>query len=124
MNNFTIKTKLIASFVSIAVLILILSIISISSIKEISNGFTNYRSMANDSALAQKIQSNMFIIRMSVKNYLTESDKKNIEDFNHKFEKAVSFVKKAKSEIKEESRKKLFNIMSYLLRVSYNIYIY
>ena len=123
MNNFTIKTKLIASFVSIAVLILILSIISISSIKEISNGFTNYRSMANDSALAQKIQSNMFIIRMSVKNYLTESDKKNIEDFNHKFEKAVSFVKKAKSEIKEESRKKLFNIIEDdLLKYKNNFY--
>ena len=112
MNSFTIKIKLIASFVSIAVLILVLSILSISSIKDISNGFTNYRSMANDSALAQKIQANMFMIRMSVKDYLVASDKKYIEEFNHNFKQTTTFVKKANSNIKEESRKKLFNIIS------------
>jgi len=112
MNNFTIKTKLIASFVSIAVLILILSILSISSIKEISNGFTNYRGMANDSTLAERIQSNMFMIRMSVKDYLAASDAKHIEEFNHSFDQTSSFVKKAKAEIKKESSKKLFNEIS------------
>ncbi|NQY93643.1 MAG: MCP four helix bundle domain-containing protein, partial [Campylobacteraceae bacterium] len=112
MNNFTIKTKLIASFVSIAVLILILSILSISSIKEISNGFTNYRSMTNDSTMAERIQANMFMIRMSVKDYLSTSDKKYIQEFDTNFEQTSSFVKKAKVDIKKESSKKLFNTIS------------
>ncbi len=112
MNNFTIKTKLIASFVSIAVLILILSILSISSIKEISSGFTNYRSMANDSTLAERIQANMFMIRMSVKDYLAAPDEKYILEFNNNFEQTSSFVKKAKAEIKKDSSKKLFNSIS------------
>jgi len=112
MNNFTIKTKLIASFVSIAVLILILSILSISSIKEISSGFTNYRSMAKDSTLAERIQANMFMIRMSVKDYLAAPDEKYIQEFNNNFEQTSSFVKKAKAEIKKDSSKKLFNSIS------------
>jgi len=112
MNNFTIKTKLIASFVSIAVLILILSIISISSIKEISNGFTNYRSMTKDSTKAERIQANMFMIRMSVKDYLSTSDETYIDEFNANFEHTSSFVKKTKAGIKKESSKKLFNSIS------------
>jgi len=112
MNNFTIKTKLIASFVSIAVLILVLSILSVSSIKDISNGFTNYRSMTKDSSLAEKVQENMFMIRMSVKDYLGAPDDKHIEEFNHYYESTASFVGKAKLEIKQESSKKLFNTIS------------
>jgi len=112
MNNFTIKTKLIASFVSIAVLILVLSILSVSSIKDISNGFTNYRSMTKDTSLAEKVQENMFLIRMSVKDYLGASDDKHIEEFNHYYESTASFVAKAKHEIKQESSKKLFDTIS------------
>ncbi len=112
MNNFTIKTKLITSFLLIAVLILILSILSISSIKDISNGFINYRTMAKDSALAGGVQSNMFMIRMSVKDYLASSNQKDIESFNYYFDKTLSFVKKAKAEIKEKKSKELFNKIS------------
>ena len=104
MKNLTIRMKLILSFSIVAVLVAVLSIYSIIGIGKISDGFTNYREMARDSVLAGRVQANMLMVRMNVKDYLSTPIQKEINEFNHYFEKAGGFIETAQTEIKKPSR--------------------
>lgn len=70
LNNLTIKKKLILSFSTIALLVILLSVYNIFGINKSADGFTNYRAMAKDTVLASGVQSDMLMVRMIVKDYL------------------------------------------------------
>jgi methyl-accepting chemotaxis protein len=103
-KDMTIKTKLIASFVTISVLVAILAIYSINAIGKSGDGFKSYREMAKDSVLAGQIETNMLMIRMNVKDYLQTKSQKDIDEFNHYFDKTMKLVNKATIEIKNPTR--------------------
>jgi methyl-accepting chemotaxis protein len=103
-KNMTIKAKLIASFVTISVLVAILAIYSITAIGKSADGFTNYREMAKDSVLAGRIQANMLMVRMNVKDYLTTKSQKDVDEFNEYFNKTEGFIQTAKKEIQNPTR--------------------
>ncbi len=103
-KNMTIKAKLIASFVVISILVAILAIYSITAIGKSADGFTSYREMAKDSVLAGRVQSNMLMVRMNVKDYLTTKSQKDIDEFNEYYDKTANFIKVAKIEIQNPIR--------------------
>jgi methyl-accepting chemotaxis protein len=103
----SIKTKLIASFSVVAILVSILSIYTITGIGKSADGFTSYREMARDSVLAGRVQANMLMVRMNVKDYLKSVQQKDIDEFNHYYNKTEGFVKKALVEIKNPTRAKM-----------------
>ena len=76
-KNLSIKLKLILSFLSILLLVIILSSYGIFGINKASAGFDNYRSMAKNSLIASEIQSNLLITRIDVQNYI-KTHRKNI----------------------------------------------
>ena len=103
-KNMTIKTKLIASFVVISVLVAILAIYSINAVGKSADGFTSYREMAKDSVLAGRVQANMLMVRMNVKDYLTSKSQKDVDEFNEYFDKTEVFIQTAKKEIQNSQR--------------------
>ena len=104
MKNLSIKAKLIIAFIAIAFLVAFLSFYSIFSINESSNGFTKYREMARDSVLAGRVQANMLMVRMNVKDYLKTVSQKDIEEFNLYYDKTNGFIKTALEEIQKPTR--------------------
>jgi methyl-accepting chemotaxis protein len=60
--------------------------------------------MARDTVLASRVQANMLMVRMNVKDYLSTHSKKDIEEFNHYYEKTEGFIHQALKEIKKPSR--------------------
>ncbi len=103
-KNMTIKAKLIASFVVISILVAILAIYSITAIGKSADGFTSYREMAKDSVLAGRVQANMLMVRMNVKDYLTTKSQKDIDEFHDYYNKTEDFIKTAKQEIQNPTR--------------------
>jgi methyl-accepting chemotaxis protein len=103
-NNLSVRKKLIFSYATIALFVAILSIFSIININKTADGFTKYREMAKHSVLSGLVQSNMLMIRMSVKDYLHTKSKKDIEEFNHYFDITHQYIEKAKKEIQNPSR--------------------
>ena len=112
MKNLTIKMKLVVSFSIVALLVLILATYSVISISKSSEGFTSYREMAKNSVLAGRVQANMLMVRLNVKDYLKTSSAKDIEEFNYYFERASKFMAKAKTEIHKPSRAHLVQQLS------------
>jgi len=96
--------KLILSFSVIALLVGILSIYSVLGIGKSADGFTSYREMARDSVLAGRVQANMLMVRMNVKDYLSTTSQKDIDEFNHYYEKTNGFIKEALKEIQNPTR--------------------
>ncbi len=103
-KNMTIKMKLISSFVVVSVLVAILAIYSITAVGKSADGFTSYREMAKHSVLAGRVQANMLMVRMNVKDYLKTKSQKDIDEFNDYYNKTEGFIKTALKEIKDPSR--------------------
>ncbi len=106
LDNLSIKTKLIGSFLLIAVLVAILAGYSNYGVSKSSKGFTSYREMAKDSILASRVQANMLMVRMNVKDYINNPTQKEIDEFNFYYEKTNGFIKTALDEIKKPDRAK------------------
>ncbi len=103
-KNMTIKAKLIASFVVISVLVAILAVYSITAIGKSADGFTSYRGMAKNSVLAGRVQSNMLMVRMNVKDYLKTPIQKEVDEFNQYYDKTDALIKEALIEIQKPVR--------------------
>jgi len=100
----SIKVKFTWSYVIIALLVAGLAIFIINGVNKSSDGFTSYREMAKDSVLASRVQANMLMVRMNVKDYLKTPIQKEIDEFEGYYKKTDVFVKKALKVIHKHSR--------------------
>ncbi len=104
LNNMTIKMKLIVSFTIIAMLVSILAAYSMYGVDKASDGFSRYRDLATDSVLAGRVQANMLMVRMNVKDFLQTPVQKEIDEFEGYYKKTDGFLKKAFKEIQKPTR--------------------
>ncbi len=99
-----IKTKFTLSFLAIIIVVTGLVIFVVNGVGKISEGFSNYREMARDVVLASRVQANMLMVRMNVKDYLLTKSQKDIDEFEHYYKRTEKFVKEALREIQKPSR--------------------
>ena len=118
LKNLSIKLKLIAAFSLIALLVLSLSTYNIFALEKSNDGFTKYKELSGHSLEADNIQSNMLMLRMNVKDYLTNPVQEKIDHFDHFYNKTKQAIIKAKKNTKDKKRKKLVK----LLEENLNIY--
>lgn len=118
LKNLSIKLKLIAAFSLIALLVLSLSTYNIFALSKSNDGFTKYKELSGHSLEADNIQSNMLMLRMNVKDYLTNPVQEKIDHFDHYYNKTKQAIIKAKKNTKNIKRKKLVK----LLEENLNIY--
>jgi hypothetical protein len=104
LEKVSISKKLSISYIVIGILIAILALISISGTNRSADGFSSYREMARDSVLASRVQANMLMVRMNVKDYINNPSQKEIDEFNHYYDKTDGFIKIAQKEIKNPTR--------------------
>ena len=100
----TIKMKLILSFSLIAIAVAVLAGNNILGVSKSAEGFKSYREMAKDSVLAGRVQANMLMVRMNVKDYLKTTSQKDINEFNEYYTKTNGFVHEALIEIQKPTR--------------------
>lgn len=118
LDNLSIRIKLIGSFLIIALLVIILAGYSNYGVSKSADGFTNYREMAKDSVLAGRVQANMLMVRMNVKDYLNKPIQKEIDEFDHYYKKTTGFINTALVEIQKPSR------APYVKKISEDIVVY
>ncbi|NQY92809.1 MAG: methyl-accepting chemotaxis protein [Campylobacteraceae bacterium] len=110
-NNLSIKLKLVLSFLSILVLVIILSGYGIFGINKTGDGFMNYRTMAKNSLLATGIQSNLLNIQISVQEYINTTEADELMEFTLSYNKTSSFIQKSKKNIHHPSLLKIIKVM-------------
>ncbi|MCG3659050.1 methyl-accepting chemotaxis protein [Aliarcobacter butzleri] len=114
-KNLSIRFKLILSFSVITLLIVILSIYSNYSISKSADSFSDYRKIARDSLLISSLENSMFMMRLSIANFLNLEESKYIDSFNKFYLETESLVKESKNNITDSERIRLIEEINSLL---------
>lgn len=111
LNKMKLKNKLIAGFSIILLLVIIISATGYSELKTAANGFENYRKMARDNNLAGRLQANMLMVRMNVKDFIITGSEKDQNQYHHYYARMNTFIQTAKKEIQNPERAKKINFI-------------
>ena len=103
-NKLSLKFKLVGGFAIVLLLMLIVSFVSFNALNNANKGFGQYREMAKDSNLSGRLQANMLIVRMAVKNYLISGSEDARKQFNERWGKVKEFQAEAQKEIQAPER--------------------
>ena len=98
-KNLTLRKKLIAGFGTIMFLLALVAVIGFLAMSEAGNGFNEYREMARDANLSGRLQANMLMVRMNVKDFIITGSEKDIEQYRAYIDKMHGFLNEAQKEI-------------------------
>jgi methyl-accepting chemotaxis protein len=106
-KNIKVSTMINGGFGAVLLLLLIISFVSYRAMGTSADGFTEYRGLARDTNLSGRLQANMLMVRMNVKDFLITGSDKDKEQYAEYVEKMNGFLGEAKVEIQKPERAKL-----------------
>jgi len=102
--NLRLGTKITLGFAVVILIFGIVTLIGWRGITSSSEGFTVYRSLARHSNLTGRLQANMLMARMNVKDFIISGSKKDIQQYRERLDKMKRFLAQSQKEIKNKSR--------------------
>jgi len=101
------STKLSLGFGSVLALLFILSGLSLWALNNSTVGFSQYRGLARDTNLSGRLQANMLMVRMNVKDFIITGSDRDLQQYDDFFKKMRVFMDTAQSEIQKPERASL-----------------
>ncbi|WP_319761825.1 methyl-accepting chemotaxis protein [Maridesulfovibrio sp.] len=98
------SAKLMLGFGSVLGLLLILAVISFKALDDSSEGFTQYRGLAKITNLSGRLQANMLMVRMNVKDFILTGSDRDLKQFDDYFSKMREFLDEAIADINDPER--------------------
>ncbi|CAM3587953.1 Methyl-accepting chemotaxis protein I [Vibrio aerogenes CECT 7868] len=112
---FGFKKMLYSGFGALTVLMIFVGIASYNALNHSSDGFTTYRALARTTNLSGRIQANLLLMRLNVKDYILSSDLKDKAAYAQHLKKTQEFIEAAKQVVKNPQRKESILKISQLL---------
>ncbi|EAT17097.1 HAMP domain-containing protein [Desulfuromonas acetoxidans] len=109
LKNLSLAKKLSAGFGAILILLMMVGGISYSTLDTSSRGFQEYRAMARDTNLAGRVQANLLMVRMNVKDYIITASEEDFSDYEKYWQKTATFMASAQKEIQVPQRAELID---------------
>ncbi|WP_070972119.1 methyl-accepting chemotaxis protein [Vibrio sonorensis] len=81
--------------------------VSVMALQTADDGIVEYRELARDTNLAGRLQANMLMVRMNVKDYLITKSDKDIQQYQEYLDKMNNFLEESKREIQKPERAQL-----------------
>ena len=100
----TVGKKINWGFGVVMMLLVVVGTVSFYSLRRASNGFAEYRGLARDTNLAGRLQANMLMVRMNVKDYIKTSSDEDRRQYAAYLEKMHEFLQEAGTEIEKPER--------------------
>lgn len=104
MKNMRISHLISSGFGIAIVLLLVVAGFSYNGLDSAVEGFQNYRGLARDTNLAGRLQANMLMVRMNVKDFNITGSQQDIDQYQGYLEKMTTFLEEAKVEIQKPER--------------------
>ncbi|MGN7610488.1 methyl-accepting chemotaxis protein [Magnetococcales bacterium HHB-1] len=104
MNDLKISTLITGGFGIAIALLLIVAGVAYNGLGNAVEGFTEYRGLARDTNLAGRLQANMLMVRMNVKDFNITGSQKDIDEYDAYLKKMHTFLEEAKVEIQKPER--------------------
>lgn len=115
MKKLSLKMKLVGGFSMVLVLMLIVAAVGFTSLRHAASGFAEYREMARDTTLSGRLQANMLLVRMNVKNYLISGSDQALAQYHDRWKLMSKFQAQAHKDIHDPKRAALVDeIETYL----------
>ena len=99
MKNLKVSSLMVLGFGSVILLLLIISTASYMGLGTAIQGFTDYRNLAHVTNLAGRLQSNMLMVRMNVKDFNISGSPKSVEAYEQYKKAMTQFLADAKKVI-------------------------
>ncbi len=104
MKNVSLAAKIGMGFGIMILLLIIVSIVSWRGLSGVADGFVEYRVLARDTNLSGRLQANMLMVRMNVKDFNETGSDKDIKQFDEYVVKMKGFLEEAQKEINNPER--------------------
>ncbi|WP_176765541.1 methyl-accepting chemotaxis protein [Vibrio xiamenensis] len=78
--------------------------VGLYALERANEGITDYRSLARETNLSGRLQANMLMIRMNVKDYLINQSDQNLQQYNDYLTKMRGFLEQSKSMVHDPER--------------------
>tara|TARA_R110002126_G_scaffold291504_1_gene453249 strand:+ start:259 stop:2208 length:1950 start_codon:yes stop_codon:yes gene_type:complete len=103
-NNLKLGAKISGGFGLVLILLTIVVVTSISALNSSGSSFLHYKSLAQDTNIAGRLQANMLLVRIKVKDYLISQSDEDLVEYNSDVTKMKTYLEEAKKQIKEPER--------------------
>ncbi|MGK0289851.1 MAG: methyl-accepting chemotaxis protein, partial [bacterium] len=109
-KNFSLAKKLILGFSTIIMLLTVISLTSYITIDHASKHFKTYRGLARHTNLSGRVQANMLMVRMNVKDFIITGSDKDLDQYSQYVVKTDNFLATARKEIQNPERARKIDI--------------
>ncbi len=103
-KNLTVGKRIIFGFTLLLILLVAVWGIAFFGFGKASEGFTQYRGLARDTNLSGRLQANMLMVRMNVKDFIITGSDKDREQYESYFKKMEGFLAESQKEIQNPER--------------------
>ena len=103
-KNLTVGRKIVLGFSVILILLAVVAVVAFVGLHQASDGFTGYRKMARETNLSGRLQANMLMARLDVKNFIIAGNEEDIRKFQEYYAKMNGFLDEGKTEIRKPER--------------------
>ncbi|MGD1933365.1 MAG: methyl-accepting chemotaxis protein [Candidatus Phaeomarinobacter sp.] len=105
MNNMRISTRVFGGFGIVLVLLATVGGLSIFALGGAEATFTEYRSLARQANAVGRVQANLLMTRLNVKDFIITKSEKDINEVHHFTDKTVALIDEALELVSEEDRR-------------------
>jgi methyl-accepting chemotaxis protein len=106
-RNMTVGRKIGLGFALVLLLLVTVSVIGYRAIRQAASGVETYRGLARDTNLAGRLQANMLMVRMNVKDYIITASEKDLQQFQDYWGQTEEFMTKSRDTIAAPQRAEL-----------------
>lgn len=105
MNNLKISTRVFGGFGIVLVLLAAVGGLSIFALGDAEETFTEYRSLARQANAVGRVQANLLMTRLNVKDFIITKSEKDSDEVNHFADKTVALIDEALELVAGEDRR-------------------
>lgn len=106
-RNLRLGSKIGLGFGVVLVLLSIVLGVGLFALQRADEGISEYRGLARDTNLSGRLQANMLMVRMNVKDYLITNSDKDLQQYSDYLSEMQGFLDDAKQEIQKPERASL-----------------
>ncbi len=116
MKNLSLAQKIGGGFALVLLLLVIVSFVGWKGLTGVTDGFVTYRGLARDTNLAGRLQANMLMVRMNVKDFIITGSEKDQKQYKDYVEKVNGFLETAHEEIQHPERAAKIDLVTQALK--------
>ncbi len=109
--NLRLSVKLYLGFGIVLALLLVVGGVSLVAIETASGGFSEYRTMARGTNLSGRLQANMLLTRMDVKDFIQTGSKESVKSYEQNFADVHTFLEQGHAVFTQDERKQRIDVV-------------